>query len=231
MYEVESALGNKFDGAESQYRPGDKESRVLLNALLAKVCFQLNMRRDCELAVETLEILTGDMRNFTQNLDYIYVAVARRCRYDLEEWKIPVGSSPEGLATKLLALLALAKNYLSAVEKTEDVLLLRDALKKLMNIFVDFSGIAYPDSQPAGSTIAPGETYPPTTHGTKEMLAAYTTAEVAEKEKSDPIWLRRFGKARALQVLERYKSAGQAHLKKGAGVNTGVGAETEKETK
>ena len=205
IYEVETGLGAKFDGAESQYRPGDKEARVLLNALLAKVCFQLNLRRDCELAVETLEILTADMRNFTQNLDYTYVALARRCRFDLDEWKIPSGSSPEGLATKLLALLGHAKNYLSAVEKTNDLYLLRDALKKNMNIYADFSVLPYPETQPTGFTLPPGETYPPPA-GTKEMLAAFTSAEVADKEKSDPLWLRRFGRARSLQFLERYKA-------------------------
>ena len=204
IFEIETAMGNKFDGAESLYKPGDKECRVLLNALLAKVCFQLNLRRDCELAIETLEIITADMRHFTQNMDHTYVAIARRCRYDLEEWKIPSGSSPEGLANKLLALLGHAKTYLSSVEKTNDKLLLRDALKRLMNIYADFSSLPYPDVQPSGYTLGPGESYPPAP-GDKDMLASFTAAEVNEKEKTDPLWLRRFGRAKAALLLERYK--------------------------
>jgi hypothetical protein len=205
LTDVEGKMGNTFDGAESKYRAGDKESRVLVNALIAKVCFQLGLRRDCELAVETMEILTADMKHFTQNLDYVYVAIARRSRYDLEEMKVPAGSSAEGQAAKLLVLLGSAKNYLSAAEKTKDVHLLRDALKKAMNIYSDFSLLAYPDAPPKGHSETPGESWPPEM-GTKEMLAAFTAAEVAEREKQDKIWLRRFGRIRAHQTLERIRS-------------------------
>ena len=207
IYEVEAAMGNKFDGAESLYKPGDKESRVLLNAVLAKICFQLNLRRDCELAVETMEILTSDMKHYSQNMDHLYIAMARRFRFDLEEWKIPGGSSAEGQAAKLQALLIYAKSYSSSADKTSDAMLQRDALKKLINIYSDFSNIQYPEHAPdAYKALGDGvtTTFPPP-NGTREMLAAFTTAEINEKEKSDPIWLRQFGRVRALQTLERLR--------------------------
>ena len=208
IYEVETIMGNKFDGAESLYKPGEKESRILLNAVLAKICFQLNLRRDCELVIETIEILTADMKNFTQNSDHVYIALARRFRFDLEELKIPGGSSAEGHAAKLQALLLHAKSYYSAAEKTGDVQLQRDALKKLMNIYSDFSNISYPESAPAGYNVAQGESYPPPV-GNKEMLMAFTATEISEKEKSDPIWLRQFGRIRALETLEKYQACGR----------------------
>lgn len=208
IYEVEAIMGNKFDGAESLYKPGDKESRVLLNAILAKICFQLNLRRDCELAIETMELLTSDMKHLSQNMDYFYIATARRFRYDLEEWKIPSGSSAEGQAAKLQALLIYAKSYSSTAEKTGDVQLQRDSLKKVMNIYSDFSNIQYPEHAPSDYKAAQGlsttTTYPPP-NGTREMLATFTTAEINEKEKSDPIWLRQFGRIRAFQTLERLR--------------------------
>ena len=228
LSEIEGMMSSKFDSSEMLYRPRDKEMRMLVNICLARVTAQLNQKRDCELAVDMMEELAKDLRHRTQNShDGFYVALSCRYRFEIEEAKVPSGMSTEAMAFKQVELLVFAKEYVIAAEKckmtaaeikkrgagylgpdanTADILI-RDAYKKCINIYVDLAATPVPekggkDKNKNELTATLGEE-----KGTLEMLSLYGESEIEEKEEEgDMTFLRKFGKVRAQQLFLKLKA-------------------------
>ncbi len=237
LTEVEGVLSAKFDQSESLYRPRDKELRILINICLARVTAQLNQKRDCELAVDMIEELAKDLHHRTQNkFDGHYVTLASRWRLELEESKIPSALSSEAHSAKLMELLVYAKEYVNTAERcsnnevfnlqknkefgvdfTTSMLLMRDAYKKCINIFLDLSSI--PEPQEGGKGKGGGNKLPraaPVEKGTLEMLNLYTPDEIEEKEENGDIdWFKKFGKVRAQQLFMKLKALKEKDLQGG----------------
>jgi hypothetical protein len=199
LQEVEVLLSTKYDGNESKYRPGTKELRLIVNALIARVCMQIRNKRDGEIAVELMEELAGSMNQRTQNADPLYVALASRFRLELEESKVPLGQSDESNTKSYIELLGYAKKYVAAVDTVpkgkDGSVLKRDALKKCINYYSLLSAAPLRDKE-----VSIKET------GTLDMLMCYSDAEIEEKEEEgDMQFLRTFGKVRAMQLMKRMK--------------------------
>ena len=216
LSEVEGMLSSRYDASESMYKPRDKELRMLINICLARVTAQLKQKRDCELAVDMMEELAKDMTHRTQNKhDGFYVALSCRYRLEIEEAKVASGMSAEAMGAKLVELLAFAKEYVAAAEActlTPDQrkkqgelgpdhssadLLLRDAYKKCINVYVDLAASPIPEAQLKKQK-------EPEEKGPMEMLATYGDTEVEEIEESgDMSFFRKFGKLRAMQLFRK----------------------------
>jgi len=216
LSEVEGALSSRHDSAEATYKPRDKELRMLINICLARVTAQLKQKRDCELAIDMMEELAKDMRHRTQNkYDGFYIALSCRYRLEIEESKVASGMSAEAMGAKLVELLVFAKEYINATEAcalpaeqrkkqgelgpdqaTAD-LMLRDAYKKCINLYVDLSTCPIPEAQLKKQKEVEER-------GTVDMLATYGDAEVEEIEESgDMAFFRKFGKIRAQQLFRK----------------------------
>ena len=220
LTEVENLLSSRFDQSETLYKPRDKELRILVNICLARVTAQLKQKRDCELAIDMLEELAKDMKHRTQNSqDGYYVALACRYRLEIEEAKVPSGMSTEAMANKLIELLAVAKAYVAAAERcalsaedrkksgelgpdqsTADIML-RDAYKKCINLYVDLASSPVPEQDAKNKAKMIEE------KGTLEMLSNFAKEEIDDIEASgDTAWFRKYGKIRAQQLFAKLRA-------------------------
>jgi hypothetical protein len=145
LIEVEAQLAIKF-GDDKKYKSGDKESRILLNACLAKISVQLNMKLEARAHIEKMHHISLSLSvkragvNNIQNNDIHYLALSKRFLLDYTEWKSYSASLNEDQKLmRLMELLQVAKDYEKIASKSFDYHLKRDSLKKIINIFVEIN--------------------------------------------------------------------------------------------
>lgn len=193
LVEVEYELSNAYD-KESSYSIGDKEVRILLLASLSKVSAQLNLRKETIEHVKAMEQLTASLQEINrynmQCNDWYYIALAKRFRYDAEEWTLSTISSSEKKLEQLLVLLDVSKCYVDAADQCNDMHLRRDSLKKVINTYIDISNCH------TAIEVSPG---------TEEKYRMFKEREMTEKEKSNGLWVKEFSRIRLKVYLNRYK--------------------------
>jgi hypothetical protein len=198
LSEVEDGLCRKYDASKIEHIPinlEEQRDRFLLNLALAKVCAQLNLSRECGMAISVMEAILVDLQTYSvpPTAEPLLAAITCRCKLDLEEWMMPLDIAMEKKVQRLLSDLQTAKQYYAHAEKAADVQLQRDALKRIINIYVEASG----------TPMARGED--PIADGSMESLMLYNVRDIEEREKVDTIFLRKFGKLRALAYLKKLK--------------------------
>lgn len=145
LIEVEAQLAIKFSD-EKKYSVGDKESRILLNACLAKISVQLNMKLEARAHIDKMHHLSQSLSikrvgmNNMQNDDIHYLALSKRFLLDYMEWKsYSTSLNADQNLMRLMELLQVAKEYEKIASKSYDYHLKRDSLKKIINIFVEIN--------------------------------------------------------------------------------------------
>lgn len=198
LTEVEYDFSSRFEH-DPLYRQGDKETRILLLITLAKISAQLNMRKECSAHVTQLEQLAMSLRDAHprngQNNDFFYIAMAKKLRYDLEEWNLSAISFPDKRLEHMLVMLGMAKEYVKYASYSVDVHVRRDAYKKLINTYLDISNAPLPTG---------AEVLPP---GTLEKLLNYSPKDIEEREARNTSWTKQFARVRAEQFLKKFKEA------------------------
>ena len=108
-------------------------------------------------------------------------------------------SSERKLTLWCHTILPIAKEYLKFADMGSDVVMQRDAVKRLINVYVEISNV------PSDS---PDDILPP--HAPLDKLESlFTPSEIETKESTATLtnanWLRQYGRARARQVFALLK--------------------------
>lgn len=238
LAEAEMEYSKKFDD-ESKYQPGERESRLLLNAAIAKTAAQVGHRKEALQAIEKMEsLMLGIVSNASDpepleessvshrprsqreaarrnkalrigHMDGRYQALVRRFRVDFEEWdrgQQVMGFTSEKKSVLLMGSLSAAKEYYHAAAKVGEQQLLRDALRKLANIYLEISQVDIIETKKRNELQGDDDVkIVPLAEGTRELLEAYSQQEVDELEKKDVAWVKRFGKALAARTMRRLR--------------------------
>ena len=181
LLEVENDIDKRII-SDRDYRQGEKEERILLNAALAKIAAQIGIKEQVAKHVEMMENLVMSLKLINtrnlQNGDVHYIALAKRFRLDYEEWDTPTFLLPDKLLQRLMDLLQIAKDYLNAAEICCDWNLKKDAYKRIINIFCDISNIPQPQNEA------------PIVFETTEKLKYFSEEDINDRETSSPSWTR-----------------------------------------
>ena len=173
-----------------------KHPAILLSvySTLAKLCMQMGLRTD---AGGHIAMLEETALSYNQQRP---IVLAKKFRMDYEEW-LSDATTPSTMPSqtklkKAQALLVHCKSYYVSSKNSGDLNLIRDACKRLMNLFIDISNI--PD--PLGT--------PPREMGSVNQLAEFTDFQVEENESSDILWMKLFSRARAVNLMRELRSIG-----------------------
>jgi hypothetical protein len=149
LYEVYSRLaslevGFRKEEADSKvnrssYRIEEQRNRFLLNAVMAKVAVQLGVKEECARAVDTMQKIVVELRRNSKPVvgEAAFSAVALRFQLDLEQLNLPLSSTFTSRTHLLMDTIVKCKEYLGHAERSNDVYLQRDALRRIMNALVE----------------------------------------------------------------------------------------------
>jgi hypothetical protein len=237
---VDKKLQKKFED-DRKYQPGDRETVLVLNAVLSKVCAQLVQRKDCGLHVKKMEEL---LKAITANSDKpvhqagvsaaasstkptlkttVYdpalAALVKRFRLDFEEWDTSedMMSTARKKVNRYMEALRIAKEYVHEAEESCDLLLMRDSIKKICNLYMEIVKAPLVDNPKGAPAVSKAATTRPSSpdgdnndeHNdedaapTASQLAKFSEEAIEEYETEDPLWVKRFGKLRALHFAAR----------------------------
>lgn len=231
---------NNDDSHSSSSNNGQQiESRVMILFVLIKVTAQLKLKKEVALSLTQLEKsvkILLDRYPVSCKECLLYDALAKRMRLDYEQWLMPeMMSNDEKLDYLVMAILPCAKKYYGTVRSmlpqessgkmTGVLYLLKDAVKKLTNLYISIGNIpvgggnnesesrqqqqAKSPSKGRGSS-AKEKTQPPQVTiaakpATIEELAAMSTEEIDRVETQDASWVQRYGKLRAKMVFRLFR--------------------------
>lgn len=167
--------------------PDDLSSQLVVTVALTKLFANCNMKKETERSVLRLEDLAERVG------DGQFIALSKKFRLDLEDW-ITSMNPPMTSASKmrrLQSILVHAKAFVNSSEAVADLQIRKDALKRLMNVYVEMAQV------PLDGSLDVEEL------GTQQELDDLTIQAVESFEAADVNWLRRFAKCRAGEVLER----------------------------
>lgn len=173
--------------AERMIHPDDISSQLSLSCVLMKVSAQLNLRKEAGSYVEQYEKCADRLQ------DVNHQALSKKYRYDFEEWNTFVKEG--GITTKLRRfslLLGYAKSYYRAAEKTADLQLQRDAIKRVLNIYIEIAQA----SELSGTRVEAD------LQDEIDLLAA---DDIDQKESTDINWMRKYSRTRAAEFLRKLK--------------------------
>jgi hypothetical protein len=177
--------------------PKDLRNKCIVTAIIAKLSMQLYLKSDCEKYTEELEDHAKELGEPFQ------IALAIRWRLDYDEWILQTSAdtpneSGGARIKRLKGILDQTKSYLSFTEKTSDILLQRDATKRVMNAYLEI-----------------GQGPPPFGPATEEEhfasldeLDLISPEDVQDFEKQDLFWLRKFSRARGMFFFRKMKDLG-----------------------
>jgi hypothetical protein len=242
LHALDKKLSHKFDD-DRKYKAGDREKVLLLNAVLAKVCSQLALRKDCGQHVKKMEdvmklIYANSDRPIQQQqqastnaakqqvpvrttvYDPALAALVKRFRLDFEEWDISEDmiSTARKKINRYLDALHIAKEYVHEAELSCDLQLRRDSIKKICNLYMEIVKAPMADApkETSRSTMVKNKQAHAAvtedgddddedrdTPPTESQLAKFSEEAIEEYETEDPLWVKRFGKLRALQFASR----------------------------
>ena len=194
------------------YRVEEQRNRFLLNVVMAKVSMQLGMKEECARAVDTMTKVLAELKKNTKPPvgEVVFSALALRFQLDLEQLQIPLAVSCQTRMLALMDTIAKAKEYLSFAEKTREVQLQRDALKRIANALVEVGVMAQfvKDEEEAlkvdKSAVKKKTTTVP---GVKaEDLLKWSPKELERLEVEDEKWVAKFGRLRALFYLDKMRA-------------------------
>jgi hypothetical protein len=195
LLDLEAALSNPGENSKITSTRGVRlEARVVNFFLLAKLSAQLHMKKETGQALMQLEETCRAMRQQQcDSLDSkVYSALALRLRLDYEEWSISAQVSEPWLLSHLTSkILPLAKQLRALSLQIGDVLLQRDALKRLINVYTEISAV---------DVHIDDEVVPLT----QKQLSAMSPSELEEAESNDPEFNQRNGSTRAAILFIEY---------------------------
>jgi len=198
---------SRLHDAEKMISPDDFTSQMLISCVIMKVCAQLNLRKEAGSYAEQYEQHADRLQ------DIYHQALARKYRYDFEEWNTYIKEG--GITAKLrrfMLLLGFAKSYYRAAEKTADLQLQRDAIKRVLNVFIEVAQVSTQSGNPVEANL-------------QDELDMLSPEEVDEKETTDIHFLKKYSRTRATEFLERLKEKrvqGSGEDKKGYGFDDGL---------
>ena len=99
----------------------------------------------------------------------------------------------------LMSLLQHAKNVYYAIIKTNDIHMQKNAIKRIMNLFIEVAQTPEPSGMPNLKEAC------------RDDLDDLTHDEIDEKENSDIFWLRRYAHIRAKYYFEKMKDLKLSH--------------------
>ena len=175
---------------EESIDSADTATKIVLYAALMKISVQLNLRKEAGGYISQLELLCEQIS------DPNYKALVKRFRLDFEDWSSSFMDNKTTILKlkRLQTLLQLAKEYHKAAEITSDIQIQRDALKRVVNIFIEI----YQQPEPSGQ--------PATDIATVEEMESHSTDIMEEMESTDIEWMKRFSKLRSVEFAEKMMS-------------------------
>ena len=196
------------------YRVEEQRNRFLLNVVMAKVSMQLGMKEECARAVDMMTKVLAELKKNTKPPvgEVVFSALALRFQLDLEQLQIPLAVSCHTRMHALMETIAKAKEYLSFAEKTRDVQLQRDALKRIANALVEVGVMAQfvkdeEEAMKVEKSAVKKKTTTTTAVGVKaEDLLKWSPKELEKLEVDDEKWVAKFGRLRALYYLDKMRA-------------------------
>lgn len=255
LVEMDASLDQEANKITNQSKSSDKininiadsycyritvRKRYLLTMVLIKIFYLLNNRREVYKYIKQLEKLyniyirnEGNSYEMTDAcarnnvaIDYHYLAISKRFKLQYEQWISIVSRSEKKFHHFVSIILPTAKEYAKYALLGKDIVMKRDALKQLMNIYIEISRLPCKkddESKPTG-TSSPvsrktglskvdnnyeNEWLSTSFLSIQELELQYKPHEIEEKESTNPFWVRHVSKARALQILRQMKSLTQ----------------------
>lgn len=207
-------------------------ARVLNFFVLCKVTVQLNMKVEVGLHILQLEEACKNLkRQQCNSIDSLtYYALCLRYKLEYEEWCVPALVSDAWLLNHYVnKMLPIGKEYHTVADQISDVVLQRDALKKLINIYIEVTKIPYhgvvvgdDDSSTGSSSYNSGGSSNVHTSPSKHRQlsksrqsmasAAATASTAADAEGSTIEWVQKNGKNKALELLKQMKNLADTTL-------------------
>lgn len=198
------------------YRVEEQRNRFLLNAVMAKVAVQLGLKDECARAVSTLQKLIKDLRrnNKPPVSEAALSAVALRFQLDWEQLSLPLASTFTSRIHLLMDTIVKCKEYLGYAERSKDVHLQRDALRRIMNALVEVGQMSQLAREDEESTKVDGAAATahkkPNTAASQsakpEELLKWSPKDMEALEVQDEQWVARYGRLRALHYLDRLRA-------------------------
>lgn len=216
--------------------------RILILILLIKITVQLSMKQEINTYLVTLEKLSKTLymkyRIYSVEV-VVYYAIAMKYRVEYEEWCIPCNElntlpasyykklgqpAPhilpippnEYLNTLCFTILPWNKKYYKISKESGNRFFIKDAMKKLINLYVMISTLPVNTAQmlmDSTSTSSASVTSSPAQHlqapPTMKELMALDEALIDEYELSNALWIFRFSKLRASQFMHMMKELGK----------------------
>lgn len=204
LLEVESKVTATPTNAKAHldHKHVNIETRVLIYLLLTKISAQIGEHKETGHFLYQLERICEELRDFqARSTDSLYyTAIAIRMRMDYEEWSVPDLVSDGWILTFYVnKQLPLAKKYLKCCEELSDVIMQRDALKRMMNIYLEVSSIPLSEDHDEKSQ-------------TLSQLGDVSESVVEENEANNPEWLQKNGHLRATACLHKMQQLGKAQF-------------------
>jgi hypothetical protein len=134
-----------------------EKSRFILSLLLVKLSYMINSRRDIFLYIKQSESILKSLISADQGQsnrygfnrpqanealyadDVYYIAISKRFRLQYEEWMSISSRSEKKFVHYAGIVLPAAKEYVKYAMMGKDVTMKRDALKHLMNVYIEIS--------------------------------------------------------------------------------------------
>lgn len=161
---------------------------VLLLAALCKLSAQLHNQEDAYIYITKFEFIANNYG------DPYYHALSIRFRLDYCEW---VGSyhtfNTLIVLPNEIICMHICKKYYHISELTMDIHLRRDAIKKLINSYINIANATFD-----GYTDMEYFSFSRSKERSIEKLSLFTAKEIEEKEVSDVFWMKEFSYARSL---------------------------------
>lgn len=179
------------DLLDAKSSPLDDGRRMQVLAALCKLSAQLRLLDDLFKYITKFERLSENYG------DPFYQMMCARFRLDYGEWSDSYGASIDSVEEQVpreLKRLQVAKEYHRFAELNMDMHFRRDAVKRLMNCFIELSRLRHP----VGVEIEMQQEQR-FKEKSIERLTMFTAKEVDEKERSDMEWVKEFSYARSIQ--------------------------------
>eukprot|EP01038_Epipyxis_sp_PR26KG_P006608 gene6608-9075_t len=172
------------------------EKRILILILLIKVTSQCNEKIETGLFINQLEVsVMAFKKKIVCEDSLFYVSLFYKLKFEYLEWSYsPLMSNEESLHHLVTVNLPCCKMYYNSTEiLSYNLSMKRDSLKKLINLYIQISKIPIDSKDRVNVGISSMEL--------KNEFNRLNDIVVEMHETSDPEWVRKYGKFRALKLM------------------------------
>lgn len=208
LLEVDRRLSFSYEHDDA-YHFGELESRVIVLILLVKLTAQLLMKAEVQSLLVNLT-KAADMLHRKRSCveSRTYLALARRFKYEYEDWlMLPFMSNEERSHRLFSVMLPLVKAYFHIAKDLPDVHLRKDAYKKMINMYTALHKCCMKAGHSASSSIQSGGTINSTAGKelTLQEVAALDEHVLEQCEANDQNWLLKHSRHRAMCLFQQMK--------------------------